>query len=124
MDRAVDLAIALDGCDCVSSLSSTVLYDGLLYGKPAWQFSADGWPVLAENWRKGLAVRVSSERQLHEMVGGMLAEREAGDVDRTLIGRVFANHGRATQAVADVVEKQLAADQFLAQSQAACDRSC
>jgi len=124
MDRAVDLAIALDGCDCVSSLSSTVLYDGLLYGKPAWQFSADGWPVLAENWRKGLAVRVSSERQLHEMVGGMLAERGAGDVDRTLIGRVFANHGRATQAVADVVEKQLAADQFLAQSQAACDRSC
>jgi hypothetical protein len=84
-----------------------VLYDGLLYGKPIWQFHADGWPALADNWKQGLALRVSSDDQLRDLVETMLAGGAKRGVDSALVARVFANHGRATRAVADVVTTQL-----------------
>lgn len=101
------LGHTLDGCDWVGSLCSTVLYEGLLYGKPIWQFHADGWPALADNWKQGLAFRVSSEAQLRDQTGTMLAGGVERGVDGALVARVFANHGRATQAVADVVASRL-----------------
>ena len=107
MNKGVDLAVALEGCDWIGSLYSTVLYDGLLYGKQAWQFWADGWLFPPHNWRQGLALRVSSQRQFSDMVRDMLSRGAASGVDETLVARVFANHGRATQAVADLVELQL-----------------
>jgi hypothetical protein len=97
------LGDTLDGCDWLGSLCSTVLYDGLLYRKPIWQFHADGWPALADNWQQGLAHRVRSESHLRVLVGRMLAGHAERRGDAALVGRVFANHGRATQAVADVV---------------------
>jgi hypothetical protein len=97
-----DLSDTLDGCDRVASLCSTVLYDGLLYGKAIWQLHADGWPDLADNWKRGLALRVGSASQLRTLVGAMADEAE-GSVDASLAARVFANHGRATEAVVDVV---------------------
>jgi len=108
MSRAVDLATVLEGCDWFGSLCSTVLYDGLLYGKPAWQFHADGWPLLVDNWKTGLATRVATECEMSNMVRDMLSKGPAPRVDEALVARVFANHGRATQAVADVVESRLA----------------
>ena len=57
-----DLATTLEGCDVVGSLCSTVLVEGLLYHKPIWQFYADGWPELADNWRHGLAIRIEFAR--------------------------------------------------------------
>jgi hypothetical protein len=103
------LATTLEGCDWLGSLCSTALYDGLLYGKPVWQCYAEGWPALADNWRQGLAVRVSSERHLCDLIGATLGGASPGALGRPLVGRVFANHGRATQAVADVVASTLAA---------------
>jgi hypothetical protein len=97
----LDLDTTLDGCDRAASLCSTVLYDGLLYRKPIWQFYADGWPELAENWRRGLALRVGSSSQLTELVAGMGGNE--GGVDSARVTRVFANHGRATQAAADAI---------------------
>jgi len=108
MSKAVDLEIALDGCDWVGSIYSTVLYDALLYGKQALQFSADHWaPFPTHNWRQGLALRVSSQRHLSDMVGHLLSQGAAGGVDEALVARVFANHGRAAQVVADVVASRL-----------------
>ena len=108
MSKAVGLEIALDGCDWVGSIYSTVLYDALLYGKQALQFCADHWaPFPTHNWRQGLALRVSSQRHLSEIVGQMLSQGAARGVDEALVARVFANHGRATQAVADVVVSRL-----------------
>ncbi len=109
MSRAVPLGTALEGCDWIGSLGSTVMYDALLYGKAVWQFYADHWPVLVDNWKTGLALRVSSEDHFRELVrnaltsGGTTLRAEAG-----LVPRVFVNHGRATQAVADVVASRLA----------------
>jgi len=101
------LGDTLDGCDWLASLCSTVLYDGLLYGKPIWQLQADDWPLLADNWKQGLALRVASDAQLCGLVGTMLAARTERRVDEPLVARVFANHGRATQVVADVVTSRL-----------------
>jgi hypothetical protein len=103
MHRAVELSVALDGCDWIGSISSTALYDALLYGKQPWQFCADHWPVDAQNWRQGLALRVSSGHHLSELVRAGLSQGATAGVDETLVRRVFANHGRATRAVADVV---------------------
>ena len=57
---APSLNVTLDGCDWLGSLCSTVLYDALLFNKPVWQFHADGWADLAENWKQGLARRIAS----------------------------------------------------------------
>ncbi len=123
MSRTVDLRTTLEGCDWIGSVCSTVLYDALLFGKPTWQFHADHWPVLADNWKTGLAVRVSSERRFSEMVRDVLSTGPAGRVDEALVARVFANHGHATRAVADVVESRLGTERRLAEQQTACDRS-
>jgi hypothetical protein len=101
-----ELTTTLAGCDGVASLCSTVLYEALLYKKPIWQFYADEWPDLADNWKRGLALRVSSQPELSEMINGMLCERDAS-VFEPVSNRVFLNHGRATQAVADFVQGQL-----------------
>jgi hypothetical protein len=103
MSQAVELSVALDGCDWIGSISSTALYDGLLYGKQPWQFWADHWPVEAHNWTQGLARRVSSGDHLNAMMRERLSQGGRDGVDEVPVERVFANHGRATQAVADVV---------------------
>jgi hypothetical protein len=102
-----DLATVLDGCDWVGSLCSTAMYDALLYKKPVWQFYADGWSELADNWKYGLAARISSEDELNEMADRMLSEGIEHFIDEDMRSRVFVNHGRATQAVTDYIERQL-----------------
>jgi hypothetical protein len=103
--QAPDLATTLDGCDWVGSLCSTVLYDALLFGKPVWQFYADGWPDLADNWKHGLARRIASREELTDATGRMIEHCEP--VDSDLCERVFANHGKAAQVVADYVQGRL-----------------
>jgi hypothetical protein len=106
MNGAVPLATVLEGCDWFGSLGSTALYDGLLYGKQPWQFCADHWPLIAPNWRQGLALRVASQSHCCDMVRRVLQQGPPRLVDDELVARVFANHGRATQAVADVVASE------------------
>lgn len=90
-----DLGTALAGSDVVGALCSTALLEGVLYGKPVAQFWADGWPELADNWRRGLAHRVAS---VDDLVG--ILQRELADAGQ---GReaIFANWGRATETVAE-----------------------
>lgn len=102
-----DFAPLLDGCDCVLSLCSTALYEALLYRKPIWQLAAPGWPDLAENWKQGVAQRVASEDELRERVERLLDSRDPLDQDSGLVERVFNNHGRATQTVADLLVSQI-----------------
>ncbi len=102
-----DLATTLEGSDWIGSLCSTVLYDALLYKKRVWQFYADSWPELADNWRHGLATRISSQFELSEVVDRMLCGDADLIVDDSLYKKVFANHGRATQAVADFIKHRL-----------------
>lgn len=102
-----DLATTLAGCDWVGSLCSTVMYDALLYKKPVWHFFADDWPDLADNWRQGLAERISSESDLKDRIGRTLREPRASVVDEGLADRVFVNHGSAACAVADFVVRKL-----------------
>ena len=96
-----DINLLLEGCDCVASLCSTVMLDALLYHKPVWHFHGDGWPVLATNWQEGLAQRVASSAHLTARIAGLLQERECCDRGLPPSSNVFANHGRATQAIAD-----------------------
>ena len=102
-----DLTTTLEGSDWVGSLCSTVLYDALPYRKPVWQFYADGWPELADNWRCGLATRISSATELEELIGHALAESASDTIPESLIEQVFANQGLATEHVADFVQDQL-----------------
>jgi len=102
-----DLALTLEGCDWVGSLCSTVLYDALLFKKPVWQFYADEWPELANNWRQGLALRISSQAKLSEGIERVLSAGSNCFVDETLSGRVFANQGHVAEAVVDFVQASL-----------------
>lgn len=102
-----DLSLTLEGCDIVASLCSTVLYDALLFKKPVWQFHAEGWPELADNWRQGLATRIATQVELRENIESIL-ESGWGPIDPCLPGRVFANQGRAAQAISDYIEQRLA----------------
>ena len=99
-----DLETTLAGADVVSSLCSTVLYEGLLYRKPVWQLHADGWPELADTWRQGLATRVGSETELCVLVAELGGGARPGAPGSALVDRVFANRARAAARAAEVVE--------------------
>lgn len=98
-----DFVTTVAGADCVASVCSTVMYEALLMDKPVWQFHAPGWPELADNWRHGLATRVASEGELHELVFQANAGGRAGRVDSSIVDRVFANRGAATTTAARTV---------------------
>lgn len=98
-----NLAITLTGCDWVGSLCSTVLYDALLFHKPVWQFHAEGWPELADNWRQGLALRISSQHDLQQKVQTLLSGWGRPAPDRPTVEQAFANQGHAAQAVAEYI---------------------
>ncbi|MGH9966928.1 MAG: hypothetical protein ACREBG_03710, partial [Pyrinomonadaceae bacterium] len=102
-----DLSTVLDGCDWVGSLCSTVLYDALLYDKPVWQFYADGWPELADNWKCGLAERVVSCVDLNDKLATTLNRSGQLKFNRLMRDRVFANHGSAASAVADFLARRV-----------------
>jgi hypothetical protein len=97
-----DLTTMLSGCDWVGSLCSTVMYDALLFHKPVWQFLADGWPELADNWHRGLALRVSSALDLTRKVEMLLSKR-IFNYEEESVRRAFANQGRAAQAIATYI---------------------
>jgi len=99
----VDLEVTLAGCDVAASLCSTVLYDALLFDKPVWQFHADGWPDLADNWRHGLAKRVASARGLVELLTAFRADQGLETPGPDVVESVFANHGKAAGVAADFI---------------------
>lgn len=94
------LGVVLEGSDCVASLCSTAMLDALLYRTPVWHFHADGWPELATNWRDGLAQRIGSLSQLCDMIEFLLDGRSPHPCPADALGRVFSNHGHATETVA------------------------
>jgi hypothetical protein len=100
-----ELTVTLDGCDFVGSLCSTVLYDALLFKKPVWQFHAEGWPELADNWRQGLAVRISSQAELNERILEHLSKGGTNYDEVNASERVFANQGCAASAVATYIQE-------------------
>jgi hypothetical protein len=97
----------MDGCDFVGSLCSTAMYEALLYRKPVWQFYADGWPDLADNWKSGLASRIASEEELLEVVDRILSEDAPAPGMIEDLQAVFVNHGRAAAAVTNFILSQL-----------------
>jgi hypothetical protein len=101
-----DLETTLAGADICAALCSTALLDALLYHKPVLQFYADGWPDLADNWRRGLSQRIANSQQLIEVLIAGEWEDCVKRQDDHLEG-VFANRGRATNVVAQYLADQV-----------------
>ncbi|NLX10385.1 MAG: hypothetical protein GXY36_12075 [Chloroflexi bacterium] len=100
-----DLYLTLAGADAIGSLCSTALLEGLLYHKPILQYYADGWPELANNWREGLATRITSDTTLVTTLQELFAtDPQAIDTrTREQAARVFSHQGHATAAVAEYI---------------------
>jgi len=99
----VDLETVLAGCDVAGSLCSSALYEALLFDKPVLHFDRDDFPPLAENWQRGLAVRVSSAADLETRLGALASGRKSGVGHGAGVGlgsEVFANHGAAARTIA------------------------
>ena len=103
----VDLVTTLSGADIVASVCSTAMYEALLFQKPVWQFSAPHWPPLEDNWRQGLAERISDQLDLQTKLRHWLAAPDPPDRWARAVGRVFANRGDAAEAAADCIAELL-----------------
>lgn len=100
----IDLATALAAADVIGALCSTVLLDALLYHKPVLQFYSDGWPDLADNWRRGLAVRIADARGLIDWLSaGPASWQDGAAIQRDRLPQVFAYHGQATSATTQMI---------------------
>lgn len=96
-----DLATTISAANICAALCSTTLIDALLYNRPVLQFYADGWPDLADNWRRGLSLRVADSAQLTAfLLSGADRWRELAEQQAGQLGEVFANRGHARKAVA------------------------
>lgn len=106
-----DLGTTLAGSDIVAALCSTVLAEAVLYEKPVLQFYAEGWPDLADNWRRGLALRVQSSDDLTSTLVRLNDEPERVALvtkQQRLRSELFANVGCATEAVARHIYQECA----------------
>jgi len=103
----VDLITILSAADIVASVCSTAMYEALLFGKPVWQFYADGWPPLEDNWKQGLAVRVASSQELLFRINQWMESPDSGERWSRLSQRVFVNHGHAAYAAAECLASLL-----------------
>jgi len=106
MKNECDLNLTISAADICGALCSTTLVDTLLYHKPVLQFYADGWIDLADNWRRGLAQRVSSPTQLIDLLKtgdwSQLVEWQSAHIQD-----VFANYPHSTDVVAAYIQDQL-----------------
>jgi hypothetical protein len=95
-----DLGTSLAGSDIVAALCSTVLVEGVLYGKPVLQFHSEGWPDLADNWQRGLALRIKTGADLVDKLELLADEKERSRLaaeQQRLKTKLFANLGHATE---------------------------
>lgn len=102
-----DLGTTLAGSAIIGGLCSTCLLEGVLYGKPVLQFFADGWPELADNWRRGLALRIDSATSLEGTLRAILTEGDSAPGSRLQQGRkplIFAHAGSAAERTAAYIE--------------------
>ncbi|MBI5526055.1 MAG: hypothetical protein HY897_06940 [Deltaproteobacteria bacterium] len=101
----VDLETVLAGCDAAGSLCSTALFEALLFDKPVMHFDRDDFPLLAQNWRRGLAIRISSGGDLQASLNALVPDRIPAEARAgTPFGHrseVFANHGAAARTIAE-----------------------
>jgi hypothetical protein len=106
-----DLATTIGAADVCGTLCSTVMLDALLYRKPILQFYADGWPSLADNWKRGIAQRIENPAQLVEFLTAGFGDRghwqALADSQSALIETVFANHGHAAKVIAQHAIEQI-----------------
>jgi hypothetical protein len=104
-----DLDTTLHAADVCGALCSTVLSDALLYQKPVLQFYADGWPDLADNWRRGLAERIASPQTLIDVLRSSLDDPQPSSKiarrQQAVVSTVFANHPHAAEAVARYISE-------------------
>lgn len=103
----LDLVTTFSAADIISSVCSTAMYEALLFDKPVWQFHADSWPPLEDNWKHGLADRVGSVEELKCKLGRWLETPEPRERWAQLAHRVFVNRGRAAAAAADCIAELL-----------------
>ncbi len=94
------------GADCVGSICSTAMIEALLVQKPVLQFYARSWPELADNWRRGLAQRITSADELTQYLADLCSQQKETPprmplYSRAILESVFANRGRATEAIVD-----------------------
>lgn len=105
-----DLATTLSAADLCAALCSTALLDAMLYHKPVLQFYADGWPDLADNWRRGLSQRIADPQQLVEtLAAGLRDHRWQVCVERqdARLDNVFAHRGQAARVIAQYLADQV-----------------
>jgi hypothetical protein len=103
----LDLITILSAADVIASVCSTAMYEALLFGKPVWQFYADGWPPLEDNWKQGLAIRVASSKELIRRIYQWMDTPDSCERWSRLSQRVFINHGRAAAAAAEYLASLL-----------------
>ena len=98
-----DLATTLGAADVCAALCSTALLDTMLYHKPVLQFYADGWPDLADNWRRGMSKRIAGGDELIEFLSKGLENQSYWqslvDQQTGLTDTVFAHHGHSQELV-------------------------
>jgi hypothetical protein len=105
-----DLATTIGAADMCAALCSTALLDAMLYHKPVLQFYADGWPDLADNWRRGLSERVADKQQLVDILVTGLDNRcwqAYTERQNTHIDEVFANRGHAAKVIAQYLNEKV-----------------
>ena len=106
---AMSLFEALNLCDVLVTINSTVVMEAALFGKPAITLNLSGAPDLFPFAKEGIAIGTYSEKQLEKALRSALYERPfVARFNRgaaKLLNARFANVGTAYKKVAAILEK-------------------
>ena len=98
----IDLLTLLNQSDIITSICSSVLSEAILLDKPIWQFYHNSWPLLADNYKYGLAQKITGLNMLKAEIDSFFSGSiKLNSNDKKEF--VFSNHGTANKKVVNFI---------------------
>ena len=90
--------------DIIGSICSSVMTEAILFNKPILQFHENSWPLLVDNYKYGLAIRINNlntlKNELDLFLNGKIQNNNKIDF-------VFSNYGYANKKIVKFIRQKI-----------------
>ena len=102
--KNIDTFDLIAQADIIGSICSSVMTEAILFDKPILQFYKNSWPLLVDNYKYGLAIRINNlntlKNELDLFLNGKIQNNNKIDF-------VFSNYGYANKKIVKFIRQKI-----------------